>query len=161
MDQQPFGYLQQSSQQQQVEPPKKISEKTKLACNLRNWSVYIACFSGGTILAFVPRIIPGAWVFYGVAKISLIGYLIAVKPQDATPQNLSLRRLAGLAVMLSTVAGHWDGLLLFLTRPTWTGNTVLPLWIAAIAAILGVIVLIFILMVLWRMADDKQQNPFR
>ncbi|MBW4597806.1 MAG: hypothetical protein KME46_34105 [Brasilonema angustatum HA4187-MV1] len=150
------------SQERSPEPaPIKTSEKTKLTRNLRNWSVYVACFSGGTILAFIPRIIPGAWVFYGIAKISIIGYLIAVKPQDATLESLSLRRLAGLAVMLSTIAGHWDGVLLFLTRPTWTGNTVLPLWIVAIAAILGVIVLIFILLVLWRMADDKSQNPFR
>lgn len=151
------------TQPQQPEPQiqKRISEKTKLARNLRNWSVYIACFSGGTILAFIPRIISGAWVFYGIAKISIIGYLVAVKPQDATPESLSLRRLAGLAVMLATVAGHWDGVLLFLTKPTWTGSTVLPLWIVAIATVLGVIILIFILMVLWRLADDKQQNPFK
>ncbi|MBP5977547.1 hypothetical protein HW132_33765 [Brasilonema sp. CT11] len=148
-------------QQQEAQIQKRISEKTKLTRNLRNWSVYVACFSGGTILAFIPRVIPGAWVFYGIAKISIIGYLIAVKPQDATSESLSLRRLAGLAVLLSTVAGHWDGVLLFLTRPTWTGSTVLPLWIVAIATVVGVIILIFILMVLWRMADDKQQNPFR
>lgn len=160
MDQQPFGYLQPGNQQQPQPELRKVSEKTKLTRNLRNWSVYVACFSGGTILAFIPRIIPGAWVFYGIAKISIIGYLVAVKPQDATPESLSLRRLAGLAVMLSTVAGHWDGVFLFLTKPTWTGSTVLPLWIVAIAAVLGVIILIFILLILWRMADDKQsKNP--
>lgn len=140
----------------------KTAEKTRLVKNLRNWAIYTGCFSGGLFLAFLPRLNPGLWIFYGIAKFSIVGYLIAVKPVGETEESLSLRRLAGLAVIMSALAGHWDGLELAVSKPMLLGNWILPLWIVAIALILIVVVMILILTVLWRMADDKsQQNPFR
>ena len=151
----------------QLEPKKiekeiKTAEKTRLVKNLRNWAIYTGCFSGGLFLAFLPRLNPGLWIFYGIAKISIVGYLIAVKPVGATEESLSLRRLAGLAVIISIIGGHWDGIHLFASLPVLVANSVLPLWIVALALIGIVIILLFISILLWRMADDKsQQNPFR
>lgn len=140
---------------------KQESEKTRLTRNLRNWSIYLACFSGGMVLAFIPRLFPDFWIFYCLAKVSIVGYLIAVRPGNATEESLSLRRLAGLAVIVSALAGHWDGMQLSASKPVEVNNSVLPLWIVATTSVLVVVLLLFILVALWRMADDKPQNPFR
>ena len=151
----------------QLEPKKieieiKTAEKTRLVKNLRNWAIYTGCFSGGLFLAFLPRLNLGLWIFYGIAKISIVGYLIAVNPVGATEESLSLRRLAGLAVIVSVLGGHWDGMQLFASKPMLLGGWILPLWIVAISLVGIVIILLFISFLLWRMADDKsQQNPFR
>ncbi|MBD2770968.1 hypothetical protein [Iningainema tapete] len=157
-------FLPQLPQQEtkKIEIEIKIAEKTRLVKNLRNWAIYTGCFSGGLFLAFLPRLNPGLWIFYGIALISIVGYLIAVKPVDATEESLSLRRLAGLAVIISVIGGHWDGMILFASKPILVANSVLPLWIAAISLVGIVIILLFISILLWRMADDKsQQNPFK
>ncbi|MUH00645.1 hypothetical protein F7734_53605 [Scytonema sp. UIC 10036] len=164
MNQQPFDYLRNNyttpATAQQSEPAPE-SEKTRLARNLKNWSIYLACFSGGMVLAFIPRLFPDFWIFYYISKLSIVGYLIAVKPGNATEDTLSLRRLAGLAVIVSILAGHWDGMQLLALKPVEVNNSVHPLWIVATTSTLVVVLLLFILIVLWRMADDKPQNPFR
>lgn len=140
----------------------RTSEKTRLVKNLRNWAIYMGCFSGGLFLAFLPRLSTQLWIFYAIAKVSIVGYLLAVKPSNPTEESLSQRRLAGLAVIVSAIAGHWDGMQLFAGKPVLVANSVLPLWIVAITSVAVVVLLLFILILLWRMADDRTtQNPFR
>lgn len=61
---------------------------------------------------------------------SAAGYLMLVKPADATEEMLSLRRISGLALVVSVVA-LWDGLLVTANLPITIGFWVFPAWLVS------------------------------
>lgn len=154
------------------QPPEQgtlITKKSTLTRNLRNWGIYVLCFNSGLVLAFIPRLFPGMWIVYGIAKASLIGYLMLVPP--ANPEFRSLRRLSALALAMSFVAGNWDAWHLSANLPFLIPftNILLPVWIIAIAVVAIAVILLFICLSLGSMSDAANtiakattppKNPF-
>ncbi len=57
-----------------------------------------------------------------------------VKPADATEEMLSLRRISGLALVISVVA-LWDGLIVTANLPITIGFWVFPAWLVSVSAL--------------------------
>jgi uncharacterized membrane protein len=65
---------------------------------------------------------------------SAAGTIMLVKPADATEEMLSLRRISGLALVISVVA-LWDGLIVTANLPITIGLWVFPAWLVCLSAI--------------------------
>ncbi len=114
------------------EPQPKQTNELRLLKGLGNISEFAAYFSGGLLVALVCRLIPKLLVFYILLKCATVGYLW-LSHSDAEPHIKKSLRLTGLAIALSAIAGHWDGVVLVLTiLNTWQ-------WIAIAAVLVGLV----------------------
>lgn len=129
----------------EVEAEPKQTNELRLFKGLGNIAEFGAYFSGGLLMAIVCRLIPKMLVFYLLLKFATIGYLW-LSNSDAEPHVKKSLRLTGLALAVSSIAGYWDAILLFMSALTvWH-------WIA----ISGVIIIaIWVLITLWRYARGQ------
>lgn len=123
---------------------------------------YVTCFNGGLVLAFLPRLFPALWIPYAVVKLSAIGYLLLIQPVNLTQEGKAMRRLCGLALAVSFFAGNWDGAWLMAHVPVLLfGSILLPLWVVALASLVGAIALSIIAFVAWRLNNAQRIAPYR
>lgn len=115
------------------------SRKLRLIKLLSNWNAYGFWFCLGLTAANFTRFIPHSWVVYVAIKASLAGYLILVKPKDASPETIALRRINGLALSVSVVA-FWDVAVLVAILPISIGNWILPLWLCMVATVAAILI---------------------
>jgi hypothetical protein len=95
-------------------------------------------FASGVGAANITRLFPNGWVVYLALSGSAAGYLMLIKPTDATEEMLSLRRISGLALVISVVA-LWDGLIVTANLPLRIGFWVFPAWLVVTSAIVFLI----------------------
>ncbi len=116
------------------------SRKLRLLRSLYKWSALGFCFCAGVGLASLTRLIPATRILYWVAVLSASGYLMLDKPENATEETMSMRRICGLALALS-VLSFWDVAQAFITMPItfgvpFIGAFVLPAWLVVICGLL-------------------------
>jgi hypothetical protein len=92
----------------------KQTNKLRLFKGLGNLSEFAAYFSGGLLLAILCRLIPKLLVAYIVIKLAAISYLW-LSHSESEPHIKKSLRLTGLAIALGSIAGFWDGWVLFFT----------------------------------------------
>jgi hypothetical protein len=69
------------------------------------------------------------------------GFLWLYAPESATEETLALRRLSGLAVLLSLTA-YWDEVLTLANLPIYLGVAVIPLWqLLLVGSLIGALAL--------------------
>ena len=134
--------LQSGSSNQQKSIPAivvKPSRKSRFILSLYKLGLYGFWFGIGVGAANITRLFPSGWIVYLALMGSAAGYLMLVKPADATEEMLSLRRISGLALVVSVVA-LWDGLIVTANLPITIGFWVFPAWLmcgCAIAFLIG------------------------
>lgn len=101
----------------EVEAEPKQTNELRLFKGLGNVAEFGAYFSGGLLMAIACRLIPKMLVFYLLLKVTAVGYLW-LSHSDAEPHIKKSLRLTGLAITISSIAGYWDAILLFLTTLT-------------------------------------------
>ncbi len=112
----------------------KPSRKSRFILSLYKLGLYGFWFAMGVGAANITRLFPSGWIVYLALMGSAAGYLMLVKPADATEEMLSLRRISGLALVISVVA-LWDGLLVTANLPITIGLWVFPAWLVVTSAI--------------------------
>ena len=112
----------------------KPSRKSRFILSLYKLGLYGFWFGIGVGAANITRLFPNGWIVYLALMGSAAGYLMLVKPTDATEEMLSLRRISGLALVISVVA-LWDGLLVTANLPITIGLGVFPAWLVCLGAI--------------------------
>ena len=116
------------------------SKKLKLIRALTKWSAYGFCFGLGVGIANFTRLVPGTGILYWGFLLASEGYLLVVK-EDASTELISLRRVSGLALALSTLT-YWDavGAIVFnpitQTIPFSGYQIILPAWLLAVCVVL-------------------------
>ncbi|AUB37448.1 hypothetical protein COO91_03393 [Nostoc flagelliforme CCNUN1] len=123
----------------------KISKRLKMVKLVHFGSAYGFWFSLGVSAAHFSRLLVGGWIIYVALKLSIVGWLLLIPPEDATQETLMLRRLSGLAMALSIVA-FWDVLLMLLSNPITLGSLILPTWQVGFIG-LGVLVAMMLFLV--------------
>lgn len=125
---------------EQTQPAPLVSPKLKQLQGLKRAATYGIWFCTGITLAHVVRI-TGAWILY-LPALLVGGYLMLLRPADATDSDMSLRRVGGLCLVLGTVVAWWDAIALVAKSPIvlswWLFNLVLPFWLV----LLGVVLLV-------------------
>ena len=126
------------------------SRKLRLLRSLYKWSALGFCFCAGVGLASLTRLIPATRILYWVAVVSASGYLVLDKPENATEETMSMRRICGFALALS-VLSFWDVAIAIITMPItfgvpFVGAFVLPAWLVAIC---GLLFLVGAFLTLW------------
>ena len=111
----------------------KPSRKSRFILSLYRLGLYGFWFGIGVGAANITRLFPNGWIVYLALSGSAAGYLMLVRPTDATEEMLSLRRISGLALVISVVA-LWDGLLVTANLPITIGFWVFPAWLMVISA---------------------------
>jgi hypothetical protein len=117
----------------------KPSRKSRFILSLYKLGLYGFWFGIGVAAANITRLFPNGWIVYLALMGSAAGYLMLVRPTDATEEILSLRRISGLALVVSIVA-LWDGLIVTANLPITIGFWVFPAWLmcgSAIAFLVG------------------------
>ncbi len=117
----------------------KPSRKSRFILSLYKLGLYGFWFGIGVGAANITRLFPSGWIVYLALMGSAAGYLMLVRPTDATEEILSLRRISGLALVVSFVA-LWDGLIVTANLPITIGFWVFPAWLmcgCAIAFLVG------------------------
>ena len=112
----------------------KPSRKSRFILLLYRLGLYGFWFGIGVGAANITRLFPNGWIVYLALSGSAAGYLMLVRPTDATEEMLSLRRISGLALVISVVA-LWDGLLVTANLPITIGFWVFPAWLVVTSAI--------------------------
>jgi hypothetical protein len=112
----------------------KPSKKSRFILSLYKLGLYGFWFGIGVAAANITRLFPNGWIVYLALSGSAAGYLMLVKPTDATEEMLSVRRISGLALVISVVA-LWDGLLVTANLPITIGLGVFPAWLVCLGAI--------------------------
>ncbi len=121
----------------------KPSKKSRFILSLYKLGLYGFWFGIGVAAANITRLFPNGWIVYLALSGSAAGYLMLVKPTDATDSEaggqrptemLSVRRISGLALVISVVA-LWDGLLVTANLPITIGLGVFPAWLVVTSAI--------------------------
>ncbi len=121
----------------------KPSRKSRFILSLYRLGLYGFWFGIGVAAANITRLFPNGWIVYLALMGSAAGYLMLVKPTDATDSEaggqrptemLSLRRISGLALVVSVVA-LWDGLIVTANLPITIGFWVFPAWLVVTSAI--------------------------
>jgi hypothetical protein len=112
----------------------KPSRKSRFILSLYKLGLYGFWFGIGVAAANITRLFPNGWIVYLALMGSAAGYLMLVKPTDATEEMLSLRRISGLALVVSVVA-LWDGLIVTANLPITIGFWVYPAWLVVTSAI--------------------------
>ncbi len=112
----------------------KPSRKSGFILSLYKLGLYGFWFASGVGAANITRLFPNGWVVYLALSGSAAGYLMLIKPTDATEEMLSLRRISGLALVISVVA-LWDGLIVTANLPLRIGFWVFPAWLVVTSAI--------------------------
>jgi hypothetical protein len=133
----PLFHQQTSGSQSQKPVPAivvKPSRKSRFILSLYRLGLYGFWFGIGVGAANITRLFPSGWIVYLALMGSAAGYLMLVKPADATEEMLSLRRLSGLALVISVFA-LWDGLLVTANLPITIGLWVFPAWLVVTSAI--------------------------
>jgi hypothetical protein len=128
--------LQSGSSNQQKSVPTievKPSRKSRFILSLYKLGLYGFWFGIGVAAANITRLFPNGWIVYLALSGSAAGYLMLVKPTDATEEMLSLRRISGLALVVSVVA-LWDGLIVTANLPITIGLWVFPAWLVVTSA---------------------------
>ena len=118
------------------------SRKLRLLRSLYKWAAYGFCFCAGVGLASLTRLIPATRILYWLALVSVSGYLVLDKPENATAETMSMRRICGFALALSVVA-FWDVAIAIITMPItfgvpFVGEFILPAWLIVICGLLFV-----------------------
>jgi hypothetical protein len=137
--------LQGSSNQQKSVPVIEVkpSRKSRFILSLYRLGLYGFWFGVGVAAANITRLFPNGWIVYLALSGSAGGYLMLVKPADAKDSKaggqrpmemLSLRRISGLALVVSVVA-LWDGLIVTANLPVTIGFWVFPAWLVCSIAI--------------------------
>lgn len=116
------------------------SRKLRLLRSLYKWTALGFCFCAGVGLASLTRLIPATRILYWVAVLSVSGYLMLDKPENATEEILSMRRICGFALALSLVS-FWDVAVAIITMPITFGvpfveEFILPAWLVVICGLL-------------------------
>ncbi len=116
------------------------SRKLRLLRSLVLWAAYGFCFCAGVGLASLTRLIPAARILYWVAVLSVSGYLVLDKPENATEETLSMRRICGFALALSVVS-FWDVAIAIIIMPInfgvpFIGEFILPAWLVVSCGLL-------------------------
>lgn len=121
----------------------KSSRKSRFILSLYRLGLYGFWFGIGVGAANITRLFPNGWIIYLALMGSAAGYLMLVKPADATDSEaggqrptemLSLRRISGLALVISVVA-LWDGLIVTANLPITIGLWVFPAWLVVTSAL--------------------------
>ncbi len=86
----------------------------------------------GVAAANITRLFKSGCIVYLALMGSAAGYLMLVKPADATEEMLSLRRISGLALVVSVVA-LWDGLIVTANLPITIAFWVFPAWLVCLS----------------------------
>lgn len=125
-----------SSNQQKPIPNIEVkpSRKSRFILSLYKLGLYGFWFGVGVAAANITRLFPNGWIVYLALSGSAAGYLMLVKPTDATEEMLSLRRISGLALVVS-IAALWDGLIVTANLPLTIGLWVFPTWLVCLSAI--------------------------
>jgi hypothetical protein len=119
------------------------SRKLRLLRSLYKWSALGFCFCAGVGLASLTRLIPATRILYWVAVVSVSGYLVLDKPENATEETMSMRRICGFALALS-VLSFWDVAKALVTMPInfgvpFIGEFILPAWLVVVCGLLFVV----------------------
>jgi hypothetical protein len=112
----------------------KSSRKSRFILSLYRLGLYGFWFGIGVGAANITRLFPNGWIVYLALSGSAAGYLMLVKPTDATEEMLSLRRISGLALVVSVVA-LWDGLFVTANLPITIWLWVFPAWLVSLSAL--------------------------
>ena len=112
----------------------KPSRKSRFILSLYKLGLYGFWFGIGVGAANITRLFPSGWIVYLALMGSAAGTIMLVKPADATEEMLSLRRISGLALVISVVA-LWDGLIVTANLPITIGLWVFPAWLVVTSAI--------------------------
>jgi uncharacterized membrane protein len=112
----------------------KSSRKSRFILSLYKLGLYGFWFGIGVGAANITRLFPSGWIVYLALMGSAAGTIMLVKPADVTEEMLSLRRISGLALVISVVA-LWDGLIVTANLPITIGLWVFPAWLVAVCAI--------------------------
>jgi hypothetical protein len=110
----------------------KPSRKSRFILSLYKLGLYGFWFGIGVGAANITRLFPSGWIVYLALMGSAAGYLMLVKPADATEEMLSLRRISGLALVVSVVA-LWDGLIVTANLPITIAFWVFPAWLVCLS----------------------------
>lgn len=110
----------------------KPSRKSRFILSLYKLGLYGFWFAMGVAAANITRLFPSGWIVYLALMGSAAGYLMLVKPADATEEMLSLRRISGLALVVSVVA-LWDGLIVTANLPITIAFWVFPAWLVCLS----------------------------
>jgi hypothetical protein len=75
--------------------------------------------------------------------LSASGYLVLDKPENATEETMSMRRICGFALALS-VLSFWDVAIALVTMPInfgvpFIGEFILPAWLVVVCGLLFVV----------------------
>lgn len=116
------------------------SRKLRLLRSLYKWTALGFCFCAGVGIASLTRLVPATRILYWVAVLSVSGYLVLDKPENATQETLSLRRICGFALALSVVS-FWDVAIAIITMPInlgvpFIGEFILPAWLVVVCGLL-------------------------
>ena len=111
----------------------KPSRQSRFILSLYRLGLYGFWFGIGVSAANITRLFPNGWIVYLALMGSAAGYLMLVKPADATEEMLSLRRISGLALVVS-LAALWDGLIVTANLPITIGFWVFPAWLMVMSA---------------------------
>jgi len=111
----------------------KPSRKSRFILSLYKLGLYGFWFGIGVGAANITRLFSNGWIVYLALMGSAAGYLMLVKPIDATEEMLSSRRISGLALVISVVA-LWDGLIVTANLPITIGLWLFPAWLVAVCA---------------------------
>jgi hypothetical protein len=104
----------------------KKSNKFWITLTFWRLSAYGFFFCSGIAVAHIARALAG--ILYPAFVAIVGGYLLLGKPEDATEEMLSLRRISSLALVLSVIA-WWDWVLQIISLPIpLFGFAVLPVW---------------------------------
>ena len=112
----------------------KPSRKSRFILSLYKLGLYGFWFGIGVAAANITRLFPNGWIVYLALMGSAAGTIMLVKPADVTEEMLSLRRISGLALVISVVA-LWDGLIVIANLPITIGLWLFPAWLVAVCAI--------------------------
>src|SRR3569832_2199780 len=132
------------SQSQKTVPAIEVkpSRKSRFILSLYRLGLYGFWFGIGVGAANITRLFPNGWIVYLALMGSAAGYLMLVKPADASvsvaggqrpTEMLSLRRISGLALVISVTA-LWDGLIVTANLPITIGLWGFPAWLVAVCA---------------------------
>ena len=118
------------------------SRKLRLLRSLYKCATLGFCFCAGVGLASLTRLIPATRILYWVAVLSVSGYLVLDKPENATEETMSMRRICGFALALSVVS-FWDVAIAIIIMPItfgvpFVGEFILPAWLVVICGLLFV-----------------------
>jgi hypothetical protein len=115
---------------------------TKFSTNLLKASVLGLAFCSGVTLAHLCRLIPNSSTLYFIGVGVGVGWLVLVRPEEASARTQTLRRLAGLGLGVS-LAAWWDALVIVASLPVALFGIVLPVGSVVVLSI-GAIALLLL-----------------